>query len=384
MSKPELFSGQVFAKSCSDMAELPDSSVDLVVTSPPYETMKSYSEHPEDLGRAQGREFIHSMRGPVEEICRVLKPTGSAFINFQHQTIGSFASPTFYLLPALFEEMGLHIVQVLYWVKTNAHPLNDPRLLKPAVEPIYHLAKTKDFYTDKDAIRRPSLHAGRDKRAWKYNPKGADGGNCLCPAVERLRVLSVNDVLILVLDPGSNVFPNPKSQDQALLHPAKMPDEVARWLIAYGSKPGALVLDPFLGCGTTACEAKALGRRWVGYELNPVYAAQARTRIEQVQPGELPPEEPIYTPAPKPAPVNRASSCPTCGAPFTPAKPWQRYCSDKCRYKHHNEARREDAPKETDAQGSRRAAQMQPQDAIRLDQRQEDTPPQGGGPPAVR
>lgn len=386
MSKPPLYIDQVYAKSCSDMAELPDASVDLVVTSPPYEAMRSYSDHPEDLGNAQGPEFVGLMRKPVAEIHRVLKPAGSAFVNFQHQNLGGFASPTLYLLPALYVEQGFHIVQVLYWIKTNAHPQNDPRLLKTAVEPIYQLAKTKDYYANKDAIRRPSLHAGKDKRTWKYNPMGADPGSFLCPAIERLRGLSVQDVLLQVLDPEGSALPYPKSQDQATVHPAKMPEELARWLVLYGSRPGALVLDPFLGSGTTACMAKALGRRFVGYELNPEYASLARRRLAQIQPGDFPPTEPIRMRAPRlperPSGLQEAF-CPVCGTPFIPNKPWQKFCSAQCRYKHHNAGRKHD-PEKTDAQGSSSASQVPPQDALRLDQRQKDTPPQGGGEAPVR
>lgn len=342
----EAFTDRIFAKSCASMSELPDSSVDGVVTSPPYETQRDYAADLENIGNYRGEEFLSRMRPPLREILRVLKPEGSAFINFVHGRKDGFSSSTLYAFPALLEQVGFRIVQPLYWLKTNARPTADERVLKSAVEPIFHVVKSGAYRVHKDAIRRPSLYAARDKRAWKYNPHGADGGNWLCPALDRLNKLSVQELLGAVLDPAGDVLPLKKTQNQSTLHPAAMPDELADWLILYGSKPGDLILDPFLGSGTTACRAKALGRHYVGYESVSEYARLAEDRLalvsfsEAVDGNETGPlrqqhSKPAALKAVQPAaPTPR--DCQHCRKAFIAKKTWQAFCSSKCRYSHHN------------------------------------------------
>lgn len=339
------FTDRIFAKSCASMSELPDGRVDCVVTSPPYETQRDYAADPENLGNYRGEEFLARMEAPLRELFRVLKPEGSAFVNFVHGRKDGFSSPTLHAFPALLERVGFRIVQPLYWLKTNARPTADDRVLKSAVEPIYHVVKSSAYRVNKDAIRRPSLYAVRDKRAWKYNPHGADGGNWLCPALDRLNKLSVQELLGAVLDPAGDVLPLKKTQNQSTLHPAAMPDELADWLILYGSAPGDLVLDPFLGSGTTACRAKALGRHHVGYESVLDFARLSEERVALVRFGEALEEneagrrKPAMPVVPAKPAEPAESACRTCGKPFVARKPWQVSCSNKCRDTHHNARR---------------------------------------------
>ena len=339
----------VIAKSCRDMSELPDASIDCVVTSPPYERMREYSADPENLGNYSGEDFVARIRKPLEEVFRVLKPDGSLFLNFLHGSKDGFASCTIHRLPALVEDVGFRIAQTLYWVKTNARPTANPRLLKTAVEPIYHAVRGPDFYVDKSAVRRPSAWAERDPRAWKYNAKGADPGSWLCPAMERLRRMSIQDIFGAVLGPESSALALRKSQEQATVHCAKMPDELADWLIRYGTKTGDCVLDPWAGSGTTLCRAKALGRRYIGYEIVPEYAGLAEERLARVTFGEAldgvqslgKPANPQKQKSPIPAAsVADERECRQCGEKFEPKKKWQAYCKRKCHDRHHNSKRR--------------------------------------------
>lgn len=347
MTTPAAYLDRVFIKSCASMAELPGDSIDCIVTSPPYETQRHYSDDPEDMGNYRGKEFIEKLRAPMREAFRVLRPEGSAFFNFQHGRAGGFASTTLYTFPALLEESGFKIVQALSWLKVNAQPSADPRLLKSATETIFHVAKSERYFTDKDSVRAPSLWAGRDKRAYKYNPRGGDRGNWFCPALDQLSKLGVQDVLRALLGHDVDVLPMRKAQDQATVHPAKMPDEVADWLILYGSRSGDTVLDPWTGSGTTLCRAKELGRRWVGYELSPAYAALAEQRIAQTPPADGACDDGAGDARKVSAPIqgpNAASvgidlECLNCKTTFKVRKRWQVFCSSRCRYTHYNRTR---------------------------------------------
>jgi excisionase family DNA binding protein len=135
----------------------------------------------------------------------------------------------------------------------------------------------------KDHIRKPHEFKAKDSRQWKYHPVGKDPGNYLI---------------------------GPKAVKQKGIHPAKMPDYVAEYLVKYGSKPGDIVLDPFCGSGTTLITAQALDRRFIGCDLNPDYVKLAKTRLKlnlapvaSVPAAAEKPVEPVPAALPAPAPV---------------------------------------------------------------------------------
>lgn len=380
---------KVLAKSCADMSDLADGSINCVVTSPPFEDQRDYSADVENHGNYRGDEFIARLRAPMRELFRVLADDGSAFINFMPGRKDGFVSSTFYSFPHLLEDSGFKLVQVLWWIKSNARPSADQRVLKNATEPIFHIVKSAGYYVDKDAIRGPSLYAARDKRSWKYHPGGAASGNWHCPALERLNKMSVQDVLGSVLDPEGNAFPLKKTQDQASLHPGKMPEELADWLIRYGSRAGDVVLDPWAGAGTTLCRAKALGRHYVGYELVSAYAQLCEERLEPVDFGEALDgpsavvAKPVRGRKQESAPVLAGPlplTCRQCGGEFTPKKRWASFCSRKCRFAFHNEKNRRKAhDEEADVDGGRSPVALQQEGALQVDKQEKDPSPQGRG-----
>ncbi len=363
---------QVVVAAADKLDHVADASVDTWVTSVPFETMKHYSDDPRDLGNFQAEEFIRRLVPVIAEWRRTLKPTGSLLLNFQPQTIDGAVSPSTWLLPQAVAMNGLYIVQELWIVKTNAMPSNSPRLLKPCVERVIHAVKDPATYVvDKAAIKRPSLWAHQDNRPWKYSAAGADGGNFLAPALERLNRLAVKDVLRLVCAEDANVLPIAKTQNQSIVHPAKMLDEVAEWLIRYGSAPGGTVGDNFCGSGTSAIAAKRLGRHYVASDLNADYVAQAEAALAEVEFGSLLVDSTTSTrpraSAPRPPAQHVAHSCAACGKNFFPSKPWQRFCSRPCHDGHPNGKRRPHE-KKVDTRRSRRSRTAQAKDPVHLDQ----------------
>lgn len=333
------------------LAHVPDDSIDAWVTSIPFEKMRRYSDDPQDLGNFQGREFIEHLAPVVREWRRTLKPSGNLFLNFMPQTTGGVLSATAWLLPQVLTENGLRVVQELWVIKSNAMPSNDPKLLKPAVERIVHAVKDPDaFIVNKDAVRRPSLWAARDNRPWKYRADGADGGNFISPVLEKLNRLTVKDVLGLVCAEDANALFSTATRDQITVHPARMADEVAEWLVKYGSPLNGVVGDNFCGSGTTAVAARRLGRHFVGSDLNAQFVEQTQEALSRVSFGEylsLPmPRRSSDTgrPGPHQRPVPPASPgrCRRCTKEFLPKKRWQRFCGDPCRYQFNNDRRRKD------------------------------------------
>lgn len=349
---------QVVCCSADALAHVRADSVDAWITSVPFETMKHYSDDPRDLGNFQAEDFIMRLVPVIAEWHRTMKPTGNLLLNFQPQTISGALSPSSWLLPQVLAANGLHIVQELWVVKTNAMPSNSPRLLKPCVERVIHAVKDPaTYFVDKDAVRRPSLWASRDNRPWKYSAEGADGGNFICTALERLNRMSVRDVLGAVCAEDANALFSTATRDQCNLHPAKMLDEVAEWLVRYGSPLNGVVGDNFLGSGTTAIAARRLGRHYVGSDLNAQYVAQAREAAGRVSFGEYlsTPEPPRSINTDRPEKRGRTGRreqpgrCRQCQTEFIPKKRWQFFCSDPCRYQFNNDRRRNHDKQNVDA-----------------------------------
>lgn len=238
------------------MSEIPDEAVNLVFTSPPYEKLKHYSDNSEDLGNYQGAEFVVRLKPVLAECFRVLKPAGNLFLNFQAPHLDGFVSPSEYLIPRMaIEDIGFFHVQTHYWFKPNVMPMPAAKVVKGAVELLWHFAKSADFYVDKAALRITA---------------------------EQADIVDQPDESIPAVKDSGNAFFERTAQERQGVHPAKMPLPVAERFILYGSRPGMVVLDPFCGSGTTLAAARKHGRGFIGYELNPAYAELAKGNYEEV------------------------------------------------------------------------------------------------------
>ena len=269
------------------MRELPEASIDLIFTSPPYEARKVYAAPDGDIGRLRGDAFLAALKPIMAECFRVLKPSGNFFLNFQGQYGDGCFSLTEAKIPLIaVEELGFDYIQPFYWTKTRPKPDNYSRRLKNRNEIIYHFVKDAGAYTVyKDAVREPSRYQGHDqtcplcsstlkgridKRAWKYNPKGRDPGNVIFSKG--------------ATGQGSgDTWNKATKRAKRSIHPALMPIELADFFIKYGSDEGDLVLDPFMGSGTTGIAAAHHGRAFVGYDISDEYAKAARLRCVEAQ-----------------------------------------------------------------------------------------------------
>lgn len=343
------FVDRVIAAPADRLDHVPADSIDAWITSIPFETMRRYSDDPRDLGNYRGPEFIERLVPVIREWHRTLKASGNLFVNFMPEATSGAVSPTAWLLPQALVEVGFVVAQELWIVKTNAMPCDDPRRLKPCVERVIHAVKAPAaFIVNKDAVRRPALWAARDNRPWKYRAEGADGGNFICSALERLNRMTVKDVLALVCAEDANALFGAATRDQSTTHPARMADEVAEWLVLYGSPLNGVVGDNFVGSGTTIVAARRLARHFVGSDLSALYVEQARQATSRVGFGEglTPSEASRSSGKRRQGPRNRGVAlraplqCRHCRRDFVPAKAWQSYCSNSCRYDFNNERRR--------------------------------------------
>lgn len=239
------------------MAELADQSIDLVVTSPPFNIGIKYGLYDDNQPRSQ---YLQSLRAIGNQIHRVLKPSGSLFLN-----VGSSNVDPWVLFDVAGVFRDLFVLQNhIIWIKsisigddTTGHfkPINSSRFLNHNHEAIFHFSKTGHVPIDRLAIGVPF----KDKNNIRRRNHAADrrcAGNCWFVP-----------------------YPTVNSKARKFDHPCGFPVELVKRCIRLHGVTNAVVLDPFLGAGTSLVAAWELGCVGFGVELDPVYAAAALTRL---------------------------------------------------------------------------------------------------------
>lgn len=243
---------RLYAHSSSSMHELPDNSVHLMVTSPPYNVGKDYDE---DMSAEEYRRFLREV---WEETYRVLVHGGRACINVANVGRRPYV-PLSAFITADMIELGFLMRGQIIWNKQASagsscawgswrSPSNP--VLRDVHEYILVFCKG-DFARKKPECGQKQATIGRDsflewtKSVWEFSAESAKRVN----------------------------------------HPAPFPVELPARCIQLYTYSNDVVLDPFMGSGTTAVAAQEAGRSWVGYEISPEYIAVASERLG-LQPGQ--------------------------------------------------------------------------------------------------
>lgn len=305
------------------LRELPDSSVDMVLTSPPYFRLRDYAADGQLGLEHHVDHWVEQLATISDEIRRVLVPTGTFWLNLgdTYSSRQSEGAPRKSLIMAperlalRLQQSGWIVRNKIVWAKPNPMPTSIKDRLNCTHEFVYVLAKQSDYFFDLDAIRVPHRSKASKPRAFKEPGQEAWRG----PNGDTVRGLTVlkaegrvghplgknpGDVWQIATSsvPGHHaVFPPllasravqagcPEKRCAACLKPwhrrvirAIGGTAVLAALSATCDCPApperGLVLDPFLGSGTTALAAEQLQRDWLGIELNPDFARLAQTRI---------------------------------------------------------------------------------------------------------
>lgn len=255
---PEDSCTQVHFHSSEAMPELPDGSVDFVITSPPYWHLKNYGGDGE-IGPSSYDEYLQRLNRVWQECYRVAKPNGVLVINVNARRHDGRYIPIPYDIVARMT--GWRLWDTVVWYVPNALPQPNSyreRLLDNKYETL--LIFTRDGRTDYTfhKPRVPQKYLTADPRAHKKNAAGRCLGNVLrIPAYRPPTIRSRN------------------------YHVAAFPEELVAFFLACYTDPGDLVLDPFCGSGTTMKVAQAMERRGVSYEVNPAFAELIQARIDE-------------------------------------------------------------------------------------------------------
>ncbi len=241
------------------LTTIPDASVDLVFADPPYNIKKADWDY--FHGSSHYREW--SMEW-IAQVHRILKPTGTFYICGYSEIIADLVSPCM--------ELFKGIKWLIWHYKNKANLGND---WGRSHESILHFRKSSVFTFNKDDVRIPyhghtlkypihpqaetSQYANGKANDWTPHPNGA----------------KAKDVIEI---PTTCNGMNEKTP-----HPTQKPEELLRKLILASSNPGDIVLDPFVGSGTTAVSSEQLKRRWLGCDSNEKYLEWATQRLALVK-----------------------------------------------------------------------------------------------------
>jgi len=283
------------ADSLDVLRAMPDSSVNLVVTSPPYAL-----HFKKEYGNADKRDYVRWFLPFGEEIRRVLKNDGSFVLNIG----GSYNSgvPTrslyhFKLLIELVETIGFCLAQELFWYNPAKMPMPAEWVtvrrirVRDSVEYLWWLSKTpwpkannrhvlKSYSPDMERLNRrgvahtvrPSGHVIRPSFS-KVSSGGSIPPNVLEEPVP-------DDLLRLGNNSANDLYTEGCKRTNTKIHPARYPHALPEFFIRLLTDEGDTVLDPFAGSNTTGCVAERLGRRWVAVEQVEEYLSASKLRFE--------------------------------------------------------------------------------------------------------
>lgn len=264
----ELYNGDCL----KEMQRLEDDSVDLVFTSPPYAERRVgvYNSIAEEA-------YIEWFLPIASQIKRVLKPTGSFFLNLKaHTNDGERSLYVMELVIALKKELGFNFIDELCWIK-QAYPGKYHGRFKNGFEPIYHFTKgdIRGIMFNPMACGTEILESStaRAHRAQCGSPTSGSGMNATKgDNMKELKIARPSNVI------KANNILNQYSDNKE--HPATFPEELVEFFVKSYSNHRSVVLDPFMGSGTTGMVCKRLSRDFIGIELNKGYYDMAEERIE--------------------------------------------------------------------------------------------------------
>jgi len=270
------------------VATIPDNTVSLIITSPPYNLGKEYED------RVSVKAYLDTQAQVIAQLYRVLRDDGS--ICWQ---VGNFVEdgevyPLDILYYDIFKNLGLFLRNRIIW--HFGHGLHASKRFSGRYETILWFTKSNKYIFNLDAVRVPSKYPG--KRHFKGPNKGKPSGNPLGKNPSDIWQVVTHDWEEEIWD-----IPNVKANHpEKTIHPCQYPVELAERCVLALTNEGDWVFDPYAGVGTSLIAAVMHNRRAMGSEKEAVYVDIARQRLYSFFSGTLrlrPMGKPVYVPTGK-------------------------------------------------------------------------------------
>ncbi len=304
---------------------LPDQSINLVITSPPYFQQRKYMDGDAEWGQEESLDdYLANLISLFKECVRVTKNDGSIIWNLGDKYIdGSLSLVPFRFAIMACDQSEVKLVNEVTWIKSNPTPRQFDRRMVSSTEPFFHFVRTTKYKYDMDAIRSRAIasKANPDTQVGKKYFKIIDESELteeerqnakaeLVRAINevksgelpgfRMKIRGVHSLAFggqeggrndQILDNGftvirlrgkeivRDVFESPVETIRGMKHPAIYPQDIIEKFIKITTHENDLVLDPFMGSGTTALACKTLNRRYIGFELCDEFVKLANERL---------------------------------------------------------------------------------------------------------
>ena len=275
----------IYNKSSMDMSELKDESVQTIMTSPPYFNQRNYG-YDEQIGLEKTiDEYIENLMKVFDECYRVLYPQGSLFLNIGDKYVNGELMSLPHRIAIRMMDGGWIQRNCIIWKKTNPKPEAVTNRFHNSYEFIFFFTKSKgDYYFDSDSIRQPYKHTNglTNVRAPRHHSLNGDF-SVNSPVFQNPKGKLPQDYIDIVETAKCSYGVGKELGIENLEHGAVYPNEICLNPILSTSKEGDLVLDPFMGSGTTGEVSLRLKRKFVGYELNPQFCKLSNVRLITIQ-----------------------------------------------------------------------------------------------------
>lgn len=255
------------------LTALPDDSVDLIFTSPPYADQRKQTYggfHPDD--------YVEWFLPISEQLLRVLKPTGTFVLNIKEKVVNGERST--YVMELILEmrKQGWFWTEEFIWHKKNSYPGKWPNRFRDSWERLIQFNKSKQFYMNQEAVMVPMGDWSKSRlknlsdtdKVRDTSKVGSGFGKNISNWLDRDMAYPTN---VLHLATECN---NKK-------HSAAFPEALPEWFIKLFTKEGDTVLDPFMGSGTTNAVAQRMKRHSIGIEIVEEYYSMVQKELKPVE-----------------------------------------------------------------------------------------------------
>jgi len=314
------------------LKRIPSNSINLIITSPPYFNQRDYGLGKEEIGKEKTvDDYINNLFKVFHECVRIIREDGSIVFNLgdKYQNGSLLLIPYRFAIEVLKEE-NVKLVNQIIWNKLNPTPRQFKRRLVNSTEPFFHFIKGKNYYynldaflsskdADKNYSRNITINIGKKyfelieksdlsseekdlakkelnevieevKKGKIYDFRmkirgihsdafgGQDGGRKSQLLSKGFTIIKMHGNRI-----KKDIIESPVESLKGIQHPAIYPEYLISEILKLLTKEGDIVLDPFIGSGTTAVACKKLNRKYIGFDLNPKYIEIAKKRLLELK-----------------------------------------------------------------------------------------------------
>jgi DNA modification methylase len=263
-----------FLGDCEEILKsFPDNCIDLIFTSPPYADQREKT-----YGGIKPDEYVDWFLPKAREFLRILKPNGSFILNIKERVVNG--ERHIYVIDMILKmrQQGWLWTEEFIWHKKNSYPGKWPNRFRDNWERLIQFNKQKNFKMNQEAVMVPVGDWAKDRlanlsetdRIRDESKVGSGFGKNVSNWIGRQMVYP-NNVIHLATECSNRE------------HSAAFPLELPSWFIKLFTDPDDMVLDPFVGSGTTALAAVQLGRHFAAIDIRPDYLERAKKRIASVQ-----------------------------------------------------------------------------------------------------